>query len=86
MLIGKDYKIETDRLNVTLSQKKLNKKTGKEYWQQIRYYSRVGIALKGIADLELADTELKDFKAVCKKQRELYNLIDGLKVSAVGVK
>jgi len=32
MLIGKEYKIESDPLNITLYQRKISKKNQSEYW------------------------------------------------------
>ena len=86
MKIGDKYKIEADSLNVTLSEKRTNKKTNEDYWTNIGYYSRYGHALKAMADLEVSKTGLKDFKTVCDKQEEIYALIDSLKVSEKGVK
>ena len=85
MLIGKDYKVESDSLNVTLYKRGVSEKTGKEYWTSIGYFSRFGSALKALVDLELRETKLTDFNAVCQKQDELHTLIDSLKVSSAGV-
>lgn len=86
MLVGKDYKIEADSLNVTLLKRGVSEKTQKEYWTSIGYFSRFGNALKSLVDLGVKETELKDFKVVCQKQEELYNLIDSLNISSKGVK
>ena len=80
MLIGQKYKIESDSLNITISEKKLSKKARKEYWKPIGYFSCVANALKFMVDLEVNKTELSDFKAVVKKQEELYQLILSLKI------
>lgn len=85
MLIGKDYKIEADSLNVTLYERRITKK-GKEYWKAIGFFSRFGNALKSLVDLRVRGTGLRDFNMVCQKQDELYKLIDSLKVSSQGVK
>ena len=71
MLIGK-YKIEADSLNITLYQ------AGKNYWRPIAYFATIENALIHMADLELASTGLKDFRAVVEKQNEIYQLIQGL--------
>ncbi len=86
MLIGKDYKIEADSLNVILYERQMTKKTQKEYWKAIGYFSRFGTALKSLMDLRVRATGLRDFNTVCQKQDELYKLIDGLEVSSKGVK
>ncbi len=78
MLIGKKYKIESDALNVTLFRQtvvKKGSKAGKVNWTPIGYYSRIQHALKGLVDLEVKETELKDLKTVVAKQEELYKLI-----------
>ncbi len=75
MLIGKDYKVESDSLNVTLLKRGVSKKTQKEYWSPIGYFSRFGNALKSLVDLRVKETKLKDFQTVCQKQDELYKLI-----------
>ncbi len=84
MLIGKDYKIEADSLNVTLYERQITKKK-KEYWKAIGYFSRFGGALKALVDLRVRGTGLKDFNTICQRQDELYKLIDGLEVSNKGV-
>ena len=86
MLVGKDYKVEADSLNVTLYERRIVKKTRKEYWFAIGYFSRFGNALKALVDLKVKETELRDFRGVCQKQEELYKLIDGLNISNKGVK
>lgn len=79
MLIGKDYKVESDSFNVTLYQRRISKKNQKEYWLAVGYFATVKNALKELADRELRETELKDFKAVVKRQDEIYGLIEGMK-------
>ena len=78
MLIGKKYKVESDALNVTLYKRGASKKTGKEYFRPIAYFSSCKNALKYLIDLEVAETGLVDLRAVVEKQDELYKLIDGL--------
>ena len=79
MLIGEKYKIESDSLNVTLYKPVKVKKTGGIRWQPIAYFSNLSNALDHLVDLEVAETGLKDFRAVVEKQKELYQLIKGLK-------
>ncbi len=85
MLIGNKYKIESDSLNITLYKKAVTKKEGKVYWMAIGYFSRFGNALKALVDLEVKETQVKDFREVCRKQEELYKLIDRLEISSKGV-
>ena len=86
MLVGMEYKVESDSLNVTLYERRLTKEVQKEYWVAINHFSRFGNALKALVDMKVKGTKLEDFRAVCEKQDELYKLIDGLKVSSKGVK
>ena len=79
MLIGDRYKIESDSLNVTLYQKGISKPNNNVYWRPIAYFSSVVNAFDHLVDQEVANTGLKDFKAVVEKQRELHQLIRGLK-------
>jgi len=79
MLIGDKYKIESDSLNVTLYKPVKVKKTDGIRWQPIAYFSSFENALKHLVDLEVMETGLKDFRAVVEKQKELYQLIRGLK-------
>ncbi len=74
MLIGDRYKIEADNLNVTLYQQGKSK----TYWRPVAYFATVENALIGLADLAIAETGLKDFRAVVAKQNEIYQLIKGL--------
>ncbi len=82
MLIGKNWKIESDNLNVILSQKKrrTNKETGKayDYWKPIGYYSTIPNAMHGLVDQGIRDTELLDFETIIAKINELHNLIEPL--------
>ncbi len=79
MLVGKNYKIESDSFNVTLYKSVKVKKTGGIRWQPIAYFSNVENALKHLVDIEVMETGLKDFRAVVEKQRELHQLINSLK-------
>ena len=80
MLIGKNWKIESDNLNVIISQKKGRKRkdTGERYldWQVVGYYSTVANALHGMINQKVRDSELKDLKTITKSIDELHNLVD----------
>ncbi len=80
MLIGKDYKIESDSLNVSLYERRVSKEKQKEYWVAIKHFSSLGNALKALVDMKVKETKLLDFRTVREKQDELYNLIDNLKI------
>ncbi len=79
MLIGRKFKIESEDLNITLFKKNTSKKTGKDYWVAIGYFSTVKSALKEFADMGLRESKLKDLISVAKKQDEIYRLIKNLK-------
>ncbi len=81
MLVGNKYKIETDALNVTLFQRGNIKTGGKVYWRPIAFFSSFENALDRLVDLEVMETGLKDFLAVVKKQKELYQLIKSLQLN-----
>ena len=70
MKVGKNFKIESDSLNVVLYRFRKDK-NGEEYWSPISYHATVKNALNGLVDQGVRDTELRDFKEVCKKVDEL---------------
>ena len=80
MLIGKDYKVESDSLNVSLYERRVTEKEQKEYWVAIKHFSSLGNALKALVDMKVKETKLENFRAVCEKQDELHKLIDSLKI------
>jgi hypothetical protein len=79
MLIGNHWKIESDSLNVTLYKPVKVKNTNSIRWQPIAYFSSFENALAHLVDFEVMETGLKDFRSVVEKQKELYQLIRGLK-------
>mgnify|MGYP001608441356 CR=1 FL=1 len=78
MLIGKNYKIESDELNVTVYSRHLSKKTGKENWKAEGYFSTIKNALDFLIEVEVRKTGLADLLTIVKKQEELHTLIKGL--------
>lgn len=84
MLISKDWKIESEGLNVVLLERKVSKATPDkpscEYWRAVGYYSTVQNALHGLIDFEVRGTGLKDFKTVIAKVEELHKKIDQIKI------
>ena len=86
MQIGKDWKIESDELNVTLFKRhpaggksfKTGKVSTQDTWAVHTYYSNVGNALKALVDQEIRNTELKDLETVLAKIEELHTLIESL--------
>ena len=82
MLIGKDYKIESDPTEVILYERitpTKGKHIGEDTWLPLYYYSSVQNALKGLVEREVNKTGLKDLETVVKKVKELYKMIEGIK-------
>ena len=67
--INRNYKIESDNLNVILSKREVSKENGLERWRGISYYSTFENALKALVDMEIKGTGLKDFEIVVEKQK-----------------
>ncbi len=84
MLIGKNWKLESDELNVKLMSRHIRKATpdkpSKEYWVTVGYYGTVKGALAGLVEHEVKSTGLKDVLTVVAKIDELYKLISGFEV------
>lgn len=80
MLIGTEWKIESDALNITLKKKRITEK-GEVCWDNVAYFAEPHNALKHLVNLEIKETELKDFQTVCKRIDELHYLIDTLRTS-----
>ncbi len=78
MNIG-DYKLDSDTYNITLSEKRTNKKANTVYYKQIAYFATPQNALKYLVDLELRLDGFRDLETITKKQQELYTLIGSLK-------
>ena len=93
MLIGKDWKVESDDMNVTIFKRKIingkgrgrpsTKAIGSEYFIPVAYLSNVHIALEYIINKEIQGTGLKDFETVVKKVDELIEMIKSLKIQEV---
>lgn len=84
MLIGKNWKIESDSLNVTLLKQRYiqakGDKPAHKIWVVEGYYSTIKDALVGLVNQGVRDTELKDLETISQKQDELYQLISQLKL------
>ena len=77
MVIGKNYKIESDSLNVILYKRHTTKKSGDD-WDVIGYYATPQNALKDMVNHEIRGTGMKDFETVVNKIAKLHKLIDEL--------
>ncbi len=78
MLIGKEYKIESEGLNIVLSKKTISKRgknIGQEYWSNEAYFARPAEALKYLADHKLRESGFKDLETITKAQAEIYKMI-----------
>ena len=79
--INRNYKIESDSLNVILSRREVSKKSpGNDRWRTVGYFSTCEGALKALVDMEMRGTGLQDFETVVNKIRELKELTTGLGV------
>ncbi len=72
ILIGQDWRVGADTLNIILYRRQVNKKTGKEYWRAHSYYDTVTNALVGLVNQGVRDTELADLKTVCNKIEQIH--------------
>lgn len=83
MLIGKNWKIEADSLNITLFKRHTVKakpdKPAHKVWKIEGYYSTIKNALVGLVNQGVRDTELVDLETISHKQDELYQLISQIK-------
>ena len=79
MDIGKDWKIESDSLNVILYRKKTRKRkdTGEAYihWEEVGYFASVENALLALVSQGVRDTELKDLKTVVAEIKKLEAMV-----------
>ena len=75
MLIGKNIKVETDEMNVTLFRRHVAKKTGKERWKALTYHATVRDALNELVRMKVNKTGLKDVQTVVDKLDEVKNVI-----------
>ena len=80
--INRNYKIESDSLNIILSKREVSKKSpSKERWRTVGHYSTCESALKAWVDMEIRGTGLKDFEIVVTKVHELRQSINGLNLT-----
>jgi hypothetical protein len=83
MNLGKNYKLESDTLNVTLLERRVVKREtsrsklgiGEEYWKPIAYFSSLRNALTYLMDREVCKTGLKDVKEILDKLNEVETVI-----------
>ena len=83
MKVGKKWKIESDSMNVTLSRLLVvlrGERKGEKYWSVEGYYPTPKLALKGLVDQGVRDTELTDLKTIVKAIDELKSDIGRLEI------
>ena len=91
MLIGTDYKIESNSLNITLFQRTIIKENltnqgrtpnpeniGKDRWIPLAYFSNLKAALRFLVKYDIQGMGLENLASVSKRQDELYDLISSL--------
>ena len=80
MLIGKDWQITGEGLNVTVSKRVTReKREGKEKyesWQNVAYFGSVKSALHYLVGQRVRDTALKDLRTVVQAIDKLHKDID----------
>ncbi len=76
MLIGRNWKIESDAMNITLFRRHVSKKAGKDLWAVEGYFSSLSNAMKSIVDAQLKGTGLKDLNTVMAKLESIEKKID----------
>lgn len=100
MLIGDNWKVEADGLNVILFKKRITvarttgrgcklinpDNIGKEFWDKVGFYPDVKTALWGLAKHEVLDSEMADLKLVAAKLDELKAIILKLPESIKDIK
>jgi len=81
MLIGSKHKIESDGgFNIVVYQRG-KRKDGSDRWRTEAYFATVKNALIYLVDSGVRETGLREFKQVCKRQDELYSLIQRLNLA-----
>lgn len=70
-MVGQDWRLGADSLNIILYRRQVNKKTGKEYWRAHSYYTTVANALVGLVNQGVRDTELADLKIISDRIDQL---------------
>lgn len=77
MLIGKDFRVTAEKLDVVLSQRKkrTNKTTNETYegWETLGYFRTVEGALHELLNQGVRDTELKDLRTVVVAVESLHD-------------
>ena len=75
MNIGRNWKIESDELNVTLYQRFVRKGNTSDYWRPHSYYSTLTNTLHALVNIEVNRTGLKDLETVNRRIDEIHTWI-----------
>jgi predicted phage tail protein len=78
IVIGKNWKLGADSMNIIVYQREVNKKTKEERWRVHGYFATIANAVMALVNQEVRDTQLANVKTVCDKIDQLHN--DILKV------
>lgn len=75
MLIGKNYKLEVQGMDIVLQEKYTGKKreTGETYdgWKDIGFYSSLGGAMTALINKHVKETQLTDLRTILKAIEDL---------------
>lgn len=80
IMVGRNWKVGADSLNIVLYYRQVSKKIGRESWKAYGYYATATNALLELVNQGVRDTKLADLKTVCDKIDQLRNDILGLHI------
>ena len=72
IVIGKNWKLGADSMNIILYQREVNKKTKEERWRVYGYFATIANAVMALVNQEVRDTQLVNIKVVCDKIDQLH--------------
>jgi hypothetical protein len=81
MIIGTKFKIESEPMNIILSQKiKRQSRAGEKYvaWKVIGYFATVENALHELVNLKVRESHLKDVRTIMAEIEKLHKMIEGV--------
>jgi hypothetical protein len=67
IVIGKNWKLGADSMNIILYHLEVNKKTKEERWRVYGYFATITGALTALINQGVRDTQLVNIKIVCDK-------------------
>lgn len=62
--IGKDYRLNSDGICVSILKRSINKKTGKESWNAKWFYANYTQALEGLIDRKINGAGIRDLEYI----------------------